>query len=236
MHKATIWAGVPAVATVLGVALWFTLVPGAPARGERRRVARPAVRRASTPSCNRRSRHRSRTTHRRSRGRLRGRSSASNPTRGRPRLVPHEFLHRSSANRSHSSRWNCLRRPSSASVSRRRRWFCPRRRSWGFDWTDASTSRSRVRVPARGSLHQLQHRPQRRVVAEREVPVHAEELVAAFLVADDVVDAEARMFLRIEAVERRGGRNASRRYPPFDRCTRKGMSARFASGASCLRG
>ena len=25
MHKATIWAG---VATVLGVALWFTLVPG----------------------------------------------------------------------------------------------------------------------------------------------------------------------------------------------------------------
>ena len=28
MHKATIWAGVPAVATVLGVALWFTLVPG----------------------------------------------------------------------------------------------------------------------------------------------------------------------------------------------------------------
>jgi hypothetical protein len=28
MRNATIWAGLPAVATVLGVALWFTLVPG----------------------------------------------------------------------------------------------------------------------------------------------------------------------------------------------------------------
>ena len=28
MRKATIWAAFPAIATVLGVTLWFTLVPG----------------------------------------------------------------------------------------------------------------------------------------------------------------------------------------------------------------
>jgi hypothetical protein len=28
MQKAAIWAGLPAVATVLGVVLWFILVPG----------------------------------------------------------------------------------------------------------------------------------------------------------------------------------------------------------------
>ncbi|VTR90711.1 unnamed protein product [Gemmata massiliana] len=28
MRKAALWAGVPAVAAVTGVALWFTLVPG----------------------------------------------------------------------------------------------------------------------------------------------------------------------------------------------------------------
>lgn len=28
MRKLTLWTGLPAVATVLGVTLWFTLVPG----------------------------------------------------------------------------------------------------------------------------------------------------------------------------------------------------------------
>lgn len=28
MRRVALWAGVPAVATVIGVTLWFTLVPG----------------------------------------------------------------------------------------------------------------------------------------------------------------------------------------------------------------
>src|SRR5262249_24707585 len=54
------------------------------------------------------------------------------------------------------------------------------------------------------SRHQFEDVPQRGIISVGKIAADAERLVAEFGVVDDVEDAETRMLLGIEAVQRRG--------------------------------
>ena len=61
------------------------------------------------------------------------------------------------------------------------------------------------------TLYQFQNLPQARIVAEREILIDGQVLIAQFLIADSRVNTEAGKFFRVEAVQHVGGEKGLQR-------------------------